>query len=68
MTAADILRTKNPIRLADPETAYQDARETHAYLTAELAATQDPDRIYHLTAERKRLADLAWAIKRAYGL
>ena len=60
----DWVEDSNPARIADPETAYQDAREVHAFITRELESTSNPTRVYHLTQERKRLADIAWKLKR----
>jgi len=54
-------------RLADTRAAYQDAREAHEHVSRELAETTLPMRVYNLTAERKRLADIAWRLKRKIG-
>lgn len=54
-----------PERVADPATAYADARQAHAWVSRELA-TAGPRSIreFCLTQERKRLADIAWRLKR----
>jgi hypothetical protein len=54
----------NPDRIAEPEEAYWEAREAHAWATQELATAADPWRIFNLTQERKRMADIAWRLKR----
>ena len=51
-------------KVADPEQAYQDAREAHGYVTRELATASGQARTYNLTQERNRLASIAWALKR----
>jgi hypothetical protein len=51
-------------KIADPEECYQDARAAHAWATRELEGATEPMRIYNLTQERKRLADIAWRLKR----
>ena len=63
-------------KMADPEQAYRDCREAHAWVSRELETARDvwatrqvesdSDRIrvYCLTQERKRLADIAWKLKR----
>jgi hypothetical protein len=55
-------------RLAEPEQAYRDCKQAHATATAMLETAPTPASQYSLTEERKRLAGIAWAIKRAYGL
>jgi hypothetical protein len=60
----DWVEDSNPARMADPETAYRDVREVHAFITRELERTAVPIRVYHLTQERKRLAEIAWKLKR----
>ena len=54
--------------LADPQTAYRDARTAHEYVSKELADTDHPDRRYNLLTERKRMSAIVWAIKRHYHL
>ena len=44
-------------------TAYADVREAHQSVSAWLEAAEDPNRIYNLTQERKRLAAIAWQLK-----
>jgi len=54
-----------PERIADPEVAYADVRIGHAWATQELAtAAAGSIREYNLTMERRRLADIAWRLKR----
>ena len=55
-----------PERIADPEVAMQDVRQAHAWVTQELAAAEPGSiRLYVLTQERGRLAEIAWRLKRA---
>ena len=51
-------------KLADPETAYKDVREAHEYVTRQLQNADLPQRIFNLKEERKRLAGIAWKLKR----
>lgn len=51
--------------IADPDQAYQDVRDAHAWATREMqSAPASSPRAYILTQERKRLADIAWRLKR----
>jgi hypothetical protein len=54
--------------LAEPLLAYRDVLESHRFVTAELETAPTPTSQYELTEERKRLAGIAWAVKRHYGL
>jgi hypothetical protein len=44
-------------------TAYQACRQAHRDVTARLQETIDPNRVYNLTLERKRLAGIAEGLK-----
>lgn len=55
-------------RLNDPKQAYRDVLEAHRFVTAKLETAPTPVSRYELTEERKRLAEIAWAIKRHYRL
>jgi hypothetical protein len=52
-------------RFKDPEQAFEDVREAHAWVTRELATAEPQStRAWMLTEERKRLAGLSYEIKR----
>lgn len=55
-------------RVADPAQAYGDVRAAHAWVSAQLAAAVDPTRRWNLEAERRRLAGIAWYLKRRWSL
>jgi len=53
-----------PDLIAEPSLAYADACEAHRWATQARTETSDPTQVYILTQERKRLADIAWRLKR----
>ena len=51
-------------KISDPGAAYVDVKAAHQWVTRELQLTTDPMRVFNLTKERKRLADIAFRLKR----
>lgn len=51
-------------RVADPVQAYEDVKRAHEWATRQLETAEAPLRRYALTQERKRLADIAWRLRR----
>jgi hypothetical protein len=51
-------------RIADPEEAYQECVAAHRYATRQLETATGEIRRFCLMQERKRLADIAWRLKR----
>lgn len=54
----------NANKIADPVQCLKDCREAHAYVSRELESTSNPQRAWNLGQEKKRLAGIAWALKR----
>jgi hypothetical protein len=50
--------------IADPLEAYEDCVAAHRWATRELDGASEPMRRFNLISERKRLADIAWKLKR----
>ena len=50
-------------RIAEPMVAYWDCVAAHRWATRELDATTEPMRVYNLTQERIRLANIARRLK-----
>lgn len=51
-------------KVADPEFAYAVVRQAHAWATRQLETATGAVRQFCLIQERKRLADIAWRLKR----
>ncbi len=47
----------------DLDYAYTECKRTHRFVTSELEGETDPHRVRILTAERVRLATIAWRLK-----
>jgi len=54
--------------IAEPMEAYEDCVAAHRWVTRELDNATDPRRRFNLITERRRLADIAWKLKRRAGL
>lgn len=55
-------------KLADPKQAYRDVLDVHKHVTETLDSATELNRAFILREERKRLAGIAWAIKRYWRL
>lgn len=55
-----------PERIKDPVQAYEDVKEAHQWVSLEMDQATEPMRRWNLEQERKRLAGIAYALRRRF--